>query len=191
MATMGYVLNMASEATLDAMSALGCCRIFTEDRHDDTSRPKRRLIIKKLRPGDCLVTPRLCHTVDNCAQLSALLQMCDINDIRVVAIEDRIDTGGVLYQDESNGNLITVFRQLPYQVVELKKGFGELPRPYAAKSYKDRLKRDELVINMYLSGLSIEDIQRVAGVGRTTLYRVLRLYDISRDRLTGAKVISE
>ena len=188
MATTGYILNTATQEILEKMNSLGCCRIYIEDKLDECSRPKRRIMMKMLRPGDTLVIPGLCHLVRNCTSLSALLQICQSSSIRIVSLGDRVDTGGIMYKDESDRNLITVFRQLPYDIVILKQSIGET-RIHTPKCLHDsKTERDEAVINMYISGLSTEDIQKVATISKRTMYRILKRNNIACDRARPKRV---
>lgn len=191
MATTGYILHTATQDTLDMMGSLGCRRIYREDRLDECSRPKRRMMMKELRQGDTIVVPGISHLVRNCANLSALLQLCHGSGIRIVSINDRVDTGGMIYREESDRNLITVFRQLPYDIAALRQSIGETRVHAPAHSGDSKTRRDETVINMYISGLSAEDIQRVAGVSKRTMYRILQRNNIACDRAGRKRVTGE
>ncbi len=185
MAIYGYVLNEASDDTFKLMKDFGCCRIFKEAKYDELSRPQRRLLFKKLKAEDCIVIPRLSHLVRECANLSALLQFCHLRNIRLVSINDRIDTGGILFGEVSDRNLISAFRQFPFDVNSIKRELGEEKLHEVSttnRAKEKRMKRDEQVINMYLSGLTVEDIRKVMSVGKTTLYRILKMNNIACQR---------
>ena len=190
MATYGYVLSATSDETLQLMKDFGCCRIFMEAKYDELSRPQRRLMFRKLTSGDCIMIPRLSHLVRACTHLSALLQYCHLREIRLVSVHDRIDTGGVLFGEVSDRNLISAFRQFPFDVNFIKTEIGEEKQQevrISTQAKEKRMKRDEQVINMYLSGLTVEDIRKVTGVGKTTLYRILKLSNVACERSGGRK----
>lgn len=185
MATYGYIFDSATDSTLQMMTEIGCCRIYKDSSDNGGFRPKRRIMIQKLQAGDCIVVPRLSQLVDGCVNLAALLQMCHLRGVRLISAEERIDTEERLYGKETASNLLKAIREFPF----VKRKPRSAPVPKSAK--EERMQRDERVINMYLSGFSTEDIQRVAGVGKSTLYRILRQNDIPRQRIGTQKIISE
>lgn len=194
MANYGYILHSASDKTKAHIEAFVCCRIYNEDRCDESCRPLRRHMVNQIQPGDCIVTPKLTHLAKGCIQLSALLRMCHVRNVRLVAIEDEIDTGGELYPECSDKNLVSAFREFPYDFVDLK---AEIQKQSHRSADKDihrkatRMKRDEQAINMYLSGINLDDILRATGMGMSTLYRILRNNGIKRNRWGGQKPICE
>lgn len=194
MANYGYILHSTSDKTMAHIEAFRCCRIYNEDRCDESSRPLRRHMVSQIQPGDCIVTPKLTHIAKGCIQLSALLQMCHLKNVRLVAIEDEIDTGGELYPETSEKNLISAFRDFPYDFLDLK---SEIQKKCHKSTDKDiqrkvlRMQRDEQAINMYLSGITLDDILRATNMGMSTLYRILRRNGINRNRWGGRKPICE
>lgn len=185
MATYGYIFDSSTDSTLQMMTEIGCCRIFRDSPDNGGFRPQRRIMIQKLQAGDIIVVPKLSHIVERCANVAALFQMCHLKEVRLVSAEERFDTYGRLFGDESLENLLKALREFPFE--ERKPRIAPAPK----RDKEKRLQRDERVINMYLSGFSTEDIQRVAGVGKSTLYRILRQNDIPRQRIGTQKIISE
>lgn len=187
MASYGYILHKASNTTVREIEEMGCCRIFTESGNDTQSRPQRRTLLQQIGDNDEIIVPRLCHIVNCCTNLAVLLEYCDIRNIRLVSIEDRIDTAGILYVGESDRNMVSALKTLTSDVASLKKSNGEKrlqPPAYFHLSLQERkAKRDGKIISMYLSGLNTSEILRHNSISKTTLFRVLRKYGIPTDRL--------
>ena len=121
MARYGYLLHEAKDTTMDAMVTMGCCRIFRESRFDTMTRPQRKNLLRQIGDNDEIVVPRLCHVVNGCTQLAVLLEYCDVRNIRLVSVEDRIDTAGILYDDESDRNIVSAFKTWHQMWPTLKK----------------------------------------------------------------------
>lgn len=187
MARYGYILHEAKDTTMDAIEAMGCCRIFKESRYDTMTRPQKKNLLRQIGDNDEIVVPRLCHVVNGCTQLAVFLEYCDTRNIRLVSVEDRIDTAGILYDGESDRHLVSAFKTLASDIAAIKKDYGEvsLQMPSLLKTtWRDKkMQRDTQVIGMYLSGLSINDVLRLNGIGKSTLFRILRKHGIPTDRV--------
>ncbi len=187
MARYGYILHSADDATVREIEESGCCRIFRESRHDTLTMPQRKTLLRQIGNNDEIIVPRLCHIVNGCTNLAVLLEYCEVRKIRLVSVEDRIDTAGILYDGESDRNIVSAFKTLTSDVAAIKKGNGEKPlqtQSSVQTSAKERkTQRDGRVISMYLSGLNTGDILRLNNISKTTLFRVLRKHGIPTDRL--------
>lgn len=195
MARYGYILHSADDATVRNIEESGCCRIFRESRFDTMTRPQRKNLLRQIGDNDEIVVPRLCHVVNGCTQLAVFLEYCDVRNIRLVSVEDRIDTAGILYDDESDRNIVSAFKTLASDVADIKKGNGEKPlqtQSLVKTSAKERrTQRDSRVISMYLTGLNTGEILRLNNIGKTTLFRVLRKHGIPTERLGKKRPICE
>lgn len=187
MARYGYLLHEAKDTTLDMMETMGCCRIFRESRFDTMPRPQRKNLLRQIGDNDGIVVPQLCHVVNGCTQLAVFLEYCDMRNIRLVSVEDRIDTAGILYDGESDRNMVSAFKTLASDIVAIKKDNGEMPlqMPSSLKTTRreKKIQRDTQVIRMYLTGLNINDVLRLNGIGKSTLFRILRKHGIPTDRV--------
>ena len=124
-----------------------------------------------------------------------LLEYCEVRNIRLVSIGDRIDTAGILYDGESDRNIVSAFKTLASDVVDIKKGNGEKPlqtqSPVQTSAKERRTQRDSRVISMYLTGLNTGEILRLNNISKTTLFRVLRKHGIPTERLGKKRPICE
>ena len=121
MARYGYILHSADDATVRDIEDSGCCRIFRECRYDTQTRPERRTLLRRIGNDDEIIVPRLCHIVNGCSNLAVLLEYCEVRNIRLVSIGDRIDTAGILYDGESDRNIVSAFKTLASDVADIKK----------------------------------------------------------------------
>lgn len=187
MARYGYILHSADDATVRNIEESGCCRIFRESRYDTQTRPERRTLLRQIGNNDEIIVPRLCHIINGCSNLAVLLEYCEARNIRLISIRDRIDTAGILYDGESDRNIVSAFKTLTSDVAAIKKENGEKPlqtQSQAQTSAKERrTQRDSRVISMYLTGLNTGEILRHNNISKTTLFRVLRKHGITTDRL--------
>lgn len=195
MARYGYILHSADDATVRDIEESGCCRIFRESRYDTQTRPERRTLLRQIGNNDEIIVPRLCHIVNGCSNLAALLEYCEVRNIRLISIGDRIDTAGILYDDESDKNIVSAFKTLASDVADIKKGNGEKPlqtqSPVQTSAKERRTQRDSRAISMYLTGLNTGEILRLNNISKTTLFRVLRNHGIPTERLGKKRPISE
>lgn len=187
MARYGYILHSADDATVRNIEESGCCRIFRECRYDTQTRPERRTLLRQIGNNDEIIVPQLCHIVNGCSNLAVLLEYCEVRNIRLVSIGDRIDTAGILYDGESDRNIVSAFKTLASDVADIKKGNGEKPlqtqSPVQTSAKERRTQRDSRVISMYLTGLNTGEILRLNNISKTTLFRVLRKHGIPTVRL--------
>lgn len=187
MARYGYILHSAEDATVRDIEDSGCCRIFRESRYDTRTRPERKTLLRQIGNNDEIIVPRLCHIVNGCTNLAVLLEYCEARNIRLISIEDRIDTAGILYDGESDRNIVSAFKTLTSDVAAIKKGIGEKPlqtqSPVQTSARERKTKRDSRVISMYLTSLNTGEILRHNNISKTTLFRVLRKHGITTDRL--------
>lgn len=187
MARYGYILHSADDATVRNIEESGCCRIFRECRYDTRTRPERRTLLSQIGDNDEIIVPGLCHIVNGCSNLAVLLEYCEVRNIRLVSIGDRIDTAGILYDGESDRNIVSAFKTLASDVADIKKGNGEKPlqtqSPVQTSAKERRTQRDSRVISMYLTGLNTGEILRLNNISKTTLFRVLRKHGIPTVRL--------
>lgn len=195
MARYGYILHSADDATVRNIEESGCCRIFRECRYDTQTRPERRTLLRQIGNNDEIIVPQLCHIVNGCSNLAVLLEYCEARNIRLISIGDRIDTAGILYDGESDRNIVSAFKTLASDVADIKKGNGEKPlqtqSPVQTSAKEQRTQRDSRVISMYLSGLNTGEILRLNNISKTTLFRVLRKHGIPTERLGKKRPICE
>ena len=121
-------------------------------------------------------------------ELGAFLDLCQQYSIRLISLEDRIDTGGELYQETSTGDLLATIGRLSSEVMQLRRvevRSVRLRKETHPRTLKAGLKldREKTVVNMYNSGHSIDNIWKVSGYkSRTSVFRVLNRHGVKLNR---------
>lgn len=191
MSKIGYVYGTVGELTLDWMNGYGLDSLYLEGKGQERLRPKWHEAISKLEGGDELVIASFGNAVRSLGNLSLLIELCRLKGIRLISVEDRIDTKEEFFGRIKVGVLLSVVSQLPEKIVSLRQSLGEEKLQHetgARSSQKEaRKKRDRKAISMYLAGHSIEVIMKKTGIRHSTLYNILRRNGIGRDRVTRNK----
>lgn len=180
----GYIHHSSSDDTVAHMKRLGCQTILCDTKHDTHCRPQRRQLFTLIAEGDTLVVPRLAHIVGNTLQASLLIDYCSLRSIRLISIEEEIDTGDKLFGPLTQANIVRALCRLPHDVAALRRSHGVrikvAPATPSTPTGEERDRRDEKALNMYLAGFSISDIVKHNGIGRATLYRMLERHNVPR-----------
>ena len=118
---------------------------------------------------------------------STLLRFCKSRNIRLISIEDRIDTKGELFP---NDNLLELIAELPKEILTLKKEIGEVRVDNTVANSDKKLARKQFnqnVIQFYLTGFSLDVIREKFGISNSEIYRVLRHNGIKANRTVRKK----
>lgn len=192
MATIGYIFQgkvlESKEEAISRMEGIGCERIIIEDSMQEKLRPKWRKMLARLQKNDTIVITRLSHALRGIRELGAFLDLCQQHGIRLISLEDRIDTGGQLYQETTVGDVLSSIGKLSSEVMDFRRAEGRAmrlrketqPKPLKAGLTLDR---EKTVVKMYNSGHSIDDIWKVSGYkSRTSVFRVLNRHGVKLNR---------
>lgn len=170
------------------MEGIGCERIIIEDSMQEKLRPEWGKMLARLQKNDTIVITRLSHALRGIRELGAFLDLCQQYGIRLISLEDRIDTGGQLYQETTVGDVLSSIGKLSSEVMYLRRAEGRamrLRKETQPKTLKAGLKldREKTVVKMYNSGHSIDDIWKVSGYkSRTSVFRVLNRHGVKLNR---------
>lgn len=192
MATIGYIFQgkvlESKEEAISRMEGIGCERIIIQDSMQEKLRPEWRKMLARLQKNDTIVITRLSHALRGIRELGAFLDLCQQYGIRLISLEDRIDTGGQLYQETTVGDVLSSIGKLSSEVMYLRRAEGRamrLRKETQPKTLKVGLKldREKTVVKMYNSGHSIDDIWKVSGYkSRTSVFRVLNRHGVKLNR---------
>lgn len=192
MATIGYIFQgkvlESKEEAISRMEGIGCERIIIEDSMQEKLRPEWRKMLARLQKNDTIVITRLSHALRGIRELGAFLDLCQQYGIRLISLEDRIDTGGQLYQETTVGDVLSSIGKLSLEVMYLRRAEGRamrLRKETQPKTMKAcfKLDREKTVVKMYNSGHSIDDIWKVSGYkSRTSVFRVLNRHGVKLNR---------
>lgn len=192
MATLGYIFQSKvlenKEESLVQMKNVGCDKIIIEDGMQEKLRPEWRKMLSRIQKNDTIVITKLSHALRGIRELGAFLDLCQQYNIRLISIDDKIDTLGQLYPETTVGDVMTTIGKLSSEVMSLRKVEGRavrLRKETHPKTLKAGLKldREKTVVNMYNSGHSIDDIWKVSGYkSRTSVFRVLNRHGVQLNR---------
>lgn len=192
MATLGYIFQSKAlenkEESLVQMKNVGCDKIIIEDGMQEKLRPEWRKMLSRIQKNDTIVITKLSHALRGIRELGAFLDLCHQYNIRLISIDDKIDTLGLLYRETTVGDVMTTIGKLSSEVMSLRKVEGRavrLRKETHPKTLKAGLKldREKTVVNMYNSGHSIDDIWKVSGYkSRTSVFRVLNRHGVQLNR---------
>ena len=190
MAKVGYVMNYAGyRANTDKewMKRFGCNEIM-EEQQDYELRTEWNKLLDRLNKGDELVVPKLSHVLRETRQLSYLLEYCRLNEIRLISIHDRIDSGNELFPETQMSDILNVVALLPKEAFDIRKSSDAVRkvksrmRTLSPVDY-NRIERKEFVVNMYKSGHLINEIWKASGFrSRSSVFRVLKEAGITLNR---------
>ncbi len=192
MAKVGYIYKAEVDDTysecIEWMKEYGCCRIVEEDPSSEKQRVQWHGLVAMLSHGDELVVAKFSNAVRKTSDLTALLNFCRTEVVRLISIKDRIDTENKLWPETSAADAMRMLALLPAEALALRKQGQHvemLRKVSLAKKAKVLSKSDrELqVVNMYNSGHSIDDIWASSGFkSRSSVFRVLNKFGVTLNR---------
>lgn len=182
MAKTGYYFHEISDETLKWMQEYGCERTYHDRAVTERHRPQLRQALMNLNVGDEFIIAKLSNTVHGSQSLNVLLEFCRLKQVRLVSVEDKLDTADELYPCKSTSVLIDIMGRLPHEAIALRKlTQRKMLKPVASPKSKvreEKLTRDITAINMYLSGHNIAAIARYLGITTRTLFRIIKRNNI-------------
>ena len=200
MTTIGYINTDRGidnlEDTLTMMHNLECDIICQDTYSENEDRIRWRYLLEDIEDGDTLILVSFSNALTNLVELSILMRMCVNHNIRLVSLHDRIDTKKELFPSTAGDlfGLLTIFGIEAYRASRHRNSKHFNPGESLRKmmSRHNRKKRDKDIINLYISGETIDTIvKRNGNLGRATVYRILEKYGIATDRQLGQQPKAE
>ena len=191
MATTGYMFlsrNLQShDEDLAWMKDFGCDSIIEESGSQEKLRPEWRRMLAGLRKGDTVVVSRLGNALRGIRELGAFLDLCNEVGVRVVSIHDGIDSGNLLFPDTTHADILRAIGGLSAEAATIRRSESRMmmKRKGKVNLVKDALRadREKAIVNMYNSGVSMDDIWRMSGFkSRTSVFRVLNRNGVQLNR---------
>lgn len=201
MAKVGYIMVPAVYDNLEEdkkwMEDFGCVRIFEEQDTNEATRPLWKQLMITLERGDTLVIAKFSNAVRGSRELAIFLEYCRVKVIRIVSIHDKIDSQNELFPETTPVNVLQMVGSLPYEAVVLRKTAAhhvrlkeKMAEPISATTRAQRfsskalrLEREKTIVNMYVSGHSIDDILKAGGyTSRSSIFRILNKHGITLNR---------
>lgn len=164
---------------IDALKLAGCDEIIKEVMTGmNNDRPARYALIEKLRKGDVVVVWRLDRFGRSMPDLIEKITMLNNQGIEFVSLQENIDTttatGKLVFHlfaalSEFERNLISERTMAGLAAAKLRGNVGgrkKSMKPQQVKAAKQLIAND--------NGLSREEVAKMFGVSRSTLYRELK-----------------
>ena len=190
MARIGYLFLTKNLTTRDEdlawMKGFGCDNIIEEDGAQEKYRPQWRRMLTRLGKEDVVVVSKLSNALRGIRELGVFLDLCREYKVRLVSIQDRIDTGGELFPDTGANDVIETISRLSSEATSVRRAEQGLKssrkvRPNAKRGLRQY--RDKTIISMYNAGHSIDDIWEASGYAcRASIFRVLNRIGVTLNR---------
>lgn len=194
MAKVGYIFRANSYDAFDAdkewMQQYGCVQVVEESVEHETLRPMWKQLMSNLERGDELVVAKFSNAVRGSRELAAFIEHCRIRVVRIISIQDKIDSRGELFPNTTVGEVLEMFGSLPEEVAALRKSSEHIMRlqqnikaPAAARKAMSRTEREKTIVDMYNNGHSLDDIWAVSGFNsKSSVFRILNKYGVQLNR---------
>ena len=181
MTKIGYVSSSGKSDDLRQniqwMRDFGCVEIVEEEETNEALRPRWKLLLSNLGFGDTLVVSKLSNAVRGARELSVFLELCRVQNIRLISINDRIDSRGEFFPETRNSDILNVIATLPAEAAALRSKSASKRKVIKKKKPEviTKDKRNKRVVNMYKSNYSIDDIWKASGFrSRSSIFRILK-----------------
>jgi DNA invertase Pin-like site-specific DNA recombinase len=193
MAKIGYIMTAPGytdyEADVKWMEDFGCVEIIREELpQSDKARTLWDTLIGRLQVSDTIVIPKLSNALRGTRQLIFFLEFCRINNIRLISIHDKIDSGDQLFTDTKTSDVLTAIALLPKEANAVRKAGRHIKRVKTqiigmTQKAVVKTERNKRIVNMYLQGFSIDDIFAESGFSsRSSIFRILNAANIELTR---------
>lgn len=179
------------EADKQWMDSFGCEHIVEEQPEERQLRLGLDKLLASLGKGDTLVISKLAHLVNGVRQLSYFLEFCRLKRIRLVSLHDGIDSHDELFPETKPSDVLAVIAKLPDEANAVRKSVSRSGRQtkgikVLSQAAYGRVERYKLVVNMYRSGYTIDDIWKASGFrSRSSVFRVLKEEGVELKRIRG------
>lgn len=192
MAKVGYLMRSVhyegAESDIEWMKDYGCCEIVEEKPEHEKLRPLWNKVLGNLHKGDELVVPKLSNVLQGTRQLAFFLEFCRMKAIRIISIHDKIDSGNELFPETKTSDILQTIALLPVEVNANRKSANNKHQlknkiKVLTSAAHNKGERTKLVVNMYKSGHTIDDIWKTSGFkSRSSIFRILNTAGVDLNR---------
>ena len=191
MATTGYMFLSRSLRTHDEdaawMKDFGCDSIIEESGSQEKLRPEWRRLLAGLQSGDTIVVSKFSNALRGIREFGAFLDLCNEVGVRVVSIHDAIDSRDLLFPNTTHADILKTIGSLSAEATTIRRSENRMlmKRKGKVNLVRDALRtdREKAIVNMYNSGVSMDDIWRMSGFkSRTSVFRVLNRNGVQLNR---------
>lgn len=168
MAKIGYIFNSEQYDTFTFdrawMEKYGCCRIIEDSASQEKTRPEWKQFMDCLKRGDELVISKFSNALRGVRELAMFLEFCRVKVVRIISIQDKIDSKGELFSSTSIADVLFMFGSLSEEIVALRKAATHMEyiksgiKPAKSSTPKKGIDRERNIVNMYNNNYTFDDI---------------------------------
>lgn len=194
MAKVGYIYKAnhydSFESDKEWMLKFGCVQVIEEDTDHEVMRPQWKQLMYSLDRGDVLVVSKFSNAVRGVRELATCLELCRIKVVRLISIQDKIDTKNELFKETTAADVLAMVGSLPEETAALRRSSEHVMQfqqnikaPAKTPRALSRAERERTVVDMYNSGYSIDDIMWASHYSsRSSIFRILGKYNVELNR---------
>lgn len=198
MAKVGYLFKAnhydGYETDVQWMQQYGCVQILTDEAEDEAMRPIWKKLLTSLACKDELVIAKFSNAVRNTMELASIVEICRVKKVRLISINDEIDSADILFPTTTVSDVLNMFGSLSDEVAALRNASAHvcnlqknILKP--VKQTNDAVQkheRDKIILEMYRNNHNIESIMEVSGfTSRSSVFRILNKYGVKPNRGRG------
>lgn len=198
MAKVGYIFKAKHydgyEKDVQWMQQYGCVQILTDGAEDGTMRPIWKKLLASLACKDELVIAKFSNAVRNTMELASVIEICRVKKVRLISINDEIDSADELFPSTNVSDVLNMFGSLSDEVAALRNASAHVCnlQKNILKPIKqtndaiEKHERDKIILEMYHNNHNIENIMEVSGfTSRSSVFRILNKYGVKPNRGRG------
>ena len=170
---------------IDAINDYGVNRLVIEKQSGVKHRPRLEKLLKELRTDDTLVIWKLDRLGRSAVELLTLSEQFTKDGINFVSITDHVDTTTPV--GKMQFGLLALIAQMEREILiertragleAARRAGAPLGRPSADQQKLER------AFSLYSSNdkISVTEISRITGLGRSTIYKYLRIRRIENEK---------
>ena len=193
MKRIAYIYSKTSDATMEWMESYGYDSLHIEEPSNFHLRPRFRQILEELEEGDELIIGKISNVISSMLQLSLLIDLCQIRHIRLISVEDQIDTHERLFGMTSALRLMQILASLPKEIHSEAMACNEIPMrqcDFKGRKKEQMRQRDIKVLTMYMAGHSSHIIAKKCNISHTYIFRILKRNGVKCDRYPNRKSVA-
>lgn len=171
---------------LDALKKSDCDEVFKEKVSSGKDRPELEKLLGLLRSGDTLVVWKLDRLGRSLKELLGLVNDFQEKNIGFISLNDSIDT--TTAQGRLIFNIFASLAEFERDIIRERTMAGLMAARARGRMggkkkglTPDAIQKAETAKTLYQQKMKVDDIAKVIGVGRTTVYRYLEYTGQDRD----------
>lgn len=167
-----------TEQMLNLMKEHGSVSVHVEEVRS-SNRSRWKDFVDGLDDYDIAVLYSFDNAFRNIHDMIFFLKFCSKKNIRIVSVEDKVDSNNLLFSGTTTKDVFDVVCKMFSK--RDRNSHDDIEADLYSNKHSDRrLKRYRMVINMYNAGYSVKEIMERTGYrDKSNVYRILHLYDVS------------